>query len=36
MMLLVMEELSINPAFPGKLGEWQTVTNMTGDNQLKE
>lgn len=34
-MFLVMKELSINPAFPRKLGGWQTVTNMTGGNQLK-
>lgn len=35
-MLLVMEELSINSAFAGKLGGWQTVTSLTGGNQLKE
>lgn len=33
-MLLVMEELSVNSAFPGTPGGWQTVTNMTGGNQL--
>lgn len=35
-MLLVMETVCMNSSFPEKLAGWQTVTDMTGGDQLKE
>jgi len=35
-MLLVMEGLFTNAAFPEKLAGWQTVKKMMGGDQFKE